>query len=863
MRKFNVTGMSCAACSARVEKAVSGLEGVTSCSVSLLTNSMGVEGDIPDEKIIAAVKSAGYDACAVGVGENNGAETGKDEENTLIDKETPRLLRRLVLSLCTLLPLMYISMGHLMWGFPLPSMLSENPLAIGLCELVLTAIVIVINRKFFINGVRGVIHGAPNMDTLISLGSGVSFIWSVYVLVDIAIKQLGGDILSAHHELHGLYFESAAMILTLITVGKMLEAMSKGRTTNALRSLIDLSPKTATVIVDGVERVVAAKDIKIGDVFVVRPGESVAVDGEVVEGASAIDEAMLTGESLPADKNVGDKVFAGTVNRSGFVKCKALRVGEDTTLSQIIKIVSDAAATKAPIARLADKVSAIFVPTVIGIAIVTFIAWLIGGEGVGYALERAISVLVISCPCSLGLATPVAIMVGSGVGAKRGILFKTAESLEMVGRAQIVVLDKTGTVTKGEMTVAAVECAEGVSENYLLSCALALEEKSEHPVAEAIVDFCRQKELATTHIEKFAAVSGKGVEAILDGKLLRGGKLNFIKDIADIDDNYVKEAENLSSEGKTPTFFALDGRFLGLIAVADTIKDDSCAAVRTMKAMGLRVVMLTGDNERTARAIARKAEIDEVVSGVLPDGKAEVIEKLKRDGKTIMVGDGINDAPALAVADMGIAIGAGTDVAIEAADVVLTNSTLSDLASAIKLSRATLRNIKENLFWAFIYNIIGIPLAAGLFIPIFNWELAPMFGALAMSLSSFCVVMNALRLNFVRLGKPSHPTSSGTLKKAEPAKAQPVCNDVLDVPDIKKSDERENKDMTKTMTIDGMMCPHCSGRVKKCLEALDAVTAAEVSHESGKAILTLTAEIDNETLKKTVEDQGYTVLGIE
>ncbi len=863
MRKFNVTGMSCAACSARVEKAVLGLDGVTSCSVSLLTNSMGVEGDIPDEKIIAAVKAAGYDACAVGVGENNGAETGRDAENTLIDKETPRLLRRLVLSLCTLLPLMYISMGHLMWGFPLPFTLSENPLAIGLCELMLTAIVIVINRKFFINGVRGVIHGAPNMDTLISLGSGVSFIWSVYVLVDIAIKQLGGDFLSAHHELHGLYFESAAMILTLITVGKMLEATSKGRTTNALRSLIDLSPKTATVIVDGVERIVAAKDIKIGDVFVVRPGESVAVDGEVVEGASAIDEAMLTGESLPADKNVGDKVFAGTVNRSGFVKCKALRVGEDTTLSQIIKIVSDAAATKAPIARLADKVSAIFVPTVIGIAIVTFIAWLCGGEGVGYALERAISVLVISCPCSLGLATPVAIMVGSGVGAKRGILFKTAESLEMVGRAQIVVLDKTGTVTKGEMTVAAVECAEDVSKNYLLSCALALEEKSEHPVAEAIVDFCRQKELATTHIEKFAAVSGKGVEAILDGKLLRGGNLGFIKEITDIGDNCAETAENLSSEGKTPTFFALDGRFLGLIAVADTIKDDSCAAVRTMKAMGLRVVMLTGDNERTARAIARKAEIDEVVSGVLPDGKAEVIEKLKRDGKTIMVGDGINDAPALAVADMGIAIGAGTDVAIEAADVVLTNSTLSDLASSIKLSRATLRNIKENLFWAFIYNIIGIPLAAGLFIPIFNWELAPMFGALAMSLSSFCVVMNALRLNFVRLGKPSPPTLSGALKKTELAKAQPVGDDVLDVPDIQKSDERENKDMTKTMTIDGMMCPHCSGRVKRCLEALDAVTAAEVSHESGKAILTLTAEIDNETLKKTVEDQGYTVLGIE
>ena len=850
MKKFKVTGMSCAACSARVERAVSELEGVTSCSVSLLTNSMGVDGEIPDEKIIAAVRAAGYDACVMGAREDSGAENGDEAEDSLRDKETPRLLRRLVLSICFLLPLMYISMGHLMWGFPLPQFLAHDPLAIGLCELVLSAAVIVINRKFFVNGVRGVIHGAPNMDTLISLGSGVSFIWSIYVLVDIAVKmnQLGGGVMAAHHALHGLYFESAAMILTLITVGKMLEAMSKGRTTNALRSLIDLSPKTATVMVDGVEKTVAAKDIRIGDIFVVRPGESVAVDGIVIEGVSAIDESALTGESLPADKAVGDKVYAGTVNLSGFVKCRAERVGEDTTLSQIIKIVSDAAATKAPIARLADKVSAIFVPTVIGIAIVTFVAWLIGGEGVGYALERAISVLVISCPCSLGLATPVAIMVGSGVGAKRGILFKTAESLEVVGRVKAVVLDKTGTVTKGEMTVTTTVSAEGVDENYLLGCALALEEKSEHPVAAAIVDFCRQRELKTVEIENFTAVSGKGVEAMLDGKILRGGKLDFIKEIADIDGSCTQIAEKLASEGKTPTFFAHGERFLGLIAVADTIKEDSREAVEAIKAMGLRVVMLTGDNERTARAIASVAGIDEVISGVLPDGKAEVVEGLKREGRVVMVGDGINDAPALAVADMGIAIGAGTDVAIDAADVVLTNSTLSDLASAIKLSRATLRNIKENLFWAFIYNIIGIPLAAGLFIPLFNWELDPMFGALAMSLSSFCVVMNALRLNLVRLGK----------HKSEPAH-------IAELSAISQNDsnETEKNNMTKTMTIDGMMCPHCSGRVKRCLEALDAVAAADVSHESGKAILTLTAEIDNDTLKKTVEDQGYTVLEIE
>lgn len=852
MRKFNVTGMSCAACSARVERAVSSLGGVTSCSVSLLTNSMGVEGDLPDEEIIAAVRAAGYDACPAGATDNNGAEANGEAENPLYNKETPRLLRRLVLSICFLLPLMYISMGHLMWGFPLPKAVAHNPLLIGICELVLSAAVIVINRKFFVSGVRGVIHGAPNMDTLISLGSGVSFVWSIYILIDIytKTKELGGGMMSAHGALHGLYFESAAMILTLITVGKMLESMSKGRTTSALKSLIDLSPKTATIILDGEEKVIPAKDIKVGNLFVVRPGESVAVDGIIVDGSSAIDESALTGESLPVDKAVGDKVSAGTVNRSGFIKCKAERVGEDTTLSQIIKIVSDAAATKAPIARLADKVSAIFVPSVIVIAAVTFVAWLFAGEGAGYALERAISVLVISCPCSLGLATPVAIMVGSGVGAKRGILFKTAESLEMVGRANTVVLDKTGTVTSGKMTVTTIAFDANGEEELLLSCALALEERSEHPIASAIVEYCREKNIEAQKIEDFRAISGKGVEATFGDKILRGGKLDFIKEVANIEDSCMHVAEQVSSEGKTPTFFALGDKFLGLIAVSDTIKEDSRAAVESMRAMNLRVVMLTGDNENTACAIAHLAGIDEVISGVLPDGKAAVVEELKKNGKTIMVGDGINDAPALTVADMGIAIGAGTDVAIDAADVVLSKSRLSDLAAAIKLSRATLRNIKENLFWAFIYNVIGIPLAAGLFIPILGLELDPMFGALAMSLSSFCVVMNALRLNLVKLDNKENTKHTAS-------------DNIAVVHQDTQFDKGENKDMTKTMTIDGMMCPHCSGRVKRCLEALDAVSAADVSHESGKAILTLSAEIDNDMLKKTVEDQGYTVLGIE
>ena len=839
--------MSCAACSARVERAVSSLDGVESCSVNLLMGSMVVEGEVPEEKIIDAVTSAGYGAS---VDASNGAEAGGEAEKSLCDMETPRLLRRLVMSICFLLPLMYISMGHLMWKFPLPKFLSTNPFLIGVCELVLAGTVLVINRRFFVSGVKGIVHGAPNMDTLISLGSGVSFAWSLYVLVDVALKQFGGDSVAARHTLHGLYFESAAMILTLITVGKMLEAMSKGRTTSALRSLIDLSPKTATVIVDGEEKIIAASRVEIGDIFVVRPGESVAVDGEVVEGVSAIDESALTGESIPVEKSVGCKVFAGTSNQSGYIKCRAERVGEDTTLSQIIKIVSDAAATKAPIARIADKVSAIFVPTVIGIALVSFAAWILACSDVQYALERAISVLVISCPCSLGLATPVAIMVGSGVGAKKGILFKTAESLEMVGRANTVVLDKTGTVTSGKMTVSNVAFEANGDEELLLGCALALEERSEHPIASAIVEYCREKKIIASEIDEFRAISGKGVEASLDGKTLRGGKLDFIKEIANINGSSLETADKIASEGKTPTFFALGDKFLGLIVVADTIKEDSSAAIKNLRDMGLRVVMLTGDNQRTAQAIADVAGIDEIISGVLPDGKAEVIEDLKKQGKVLMVGDGINDAPALAVADMGIAIGAGTDVAIEAADVVLTNSTLSDLVSAIKLSRATLLNIKENLFWAFIYNIVGIPLAAGLFIPIFGLELDPMFGAFAMSLSSFCVVMNALRLNLVKLER------KGICQHAATQKAVDVYTET-------KSDKGEDKDMTKTMTIDGMMCPHCSGRVKRCLEALDAVAAADVSYESGKAILTLSAEIDNDTLKKIVEDQGYSVLGIE
>ena len=852
MKKFNVTGMSCAACSARVERAVSALEGVRSCSVSLLTNSMGVEGDISDEKIIAAVEAAGYGASISGGADSSDAHASQiKSEDALADKETPKLVKRLVASLCFLLPLMYVSMGHVMWSWPLPSAIAHNPIAIGLIELLLTAIVMVINQKFFVSGARGVLHGAPNMDTLVSLGAGASFIWSVYILFDMSAKMTAGQLAEAHHSLHGLYFESAAMILTLITVGKMLEAMSKGRTTSALRVLIDLSPKTATVIVDGEEKTVAVESIKKGDVFVVRPGEKVAVDGVVIDGSSAIDESALTGESLPVDKSVGDRVSAGTINKSGFITCSAERVGEDTTLAQIIKIVSDASATKAPIAKAADRVSGIFVPAVIGIAAVALVTWLIAGENIGYALARAISVLVISCPCALGLATPVAIMVGSGVGAKRGILFKTAESLEVVGKANTVVLDKTGTVTKGEMSVTDIYAVDG-NNNKLLSLACALEVGSEHPLAAAIVGLAHERALDAPTVENFRAISGKGVEATLNGDQLRGGNRVYIKEFCSIPQTYEDIADRLAAEGKTPMFFSLGDGFLGVIAVADVIKDDSAAAIHELKNMGIRTVMLTGDNKKTARAIGDLAGVDEVIAGVLPDGKADVIEKLKKDGKVLMVGDGINDAPALAVADMGIAIGAGTDVAIEAADVVLSKSRLSDLVAAIKLSRATLRNIHQNLFWAFFYNAIGIPLAAGLFIPLWGWELEPMFGAMAMSLSSFCVVTNALRLNLVNLNKPVRR------KKTR----KPAGDSTLDTLND-KINTKGDKEMKKTMTIEGMMCPHCSGRVKRCLEALDAVAAAEVSHESGKAIVTLTAEIDNETLKKTVEDQGYTVVGIE
>lgn len=868
MRKFNVTGMSCAACSARIERAVSALEGVRSCSVSLLTNSMGVEGDISDEKIIAAVEAAGYGASVAsnaGVADRKSADDSMSESDkrgiggdALRDRETPKLIKRLTASLCFLIPLMYVSMGHVMWGWPLPVAVAQNPMTIGLIQLLLTAAVIVINQKFFVNGTRGLFHGAPNMDTLVSLGAGASFIWSVYILFDMSAQMAAGQLSVAHHSLHGLYFESAAMILTLITVGKMLEAMAKGRTTNALRSLIDLSPKTATVIDGGEEKEVAVESIRKEDLFIIRPGEVIAVDGIITEGSAAIDESALSGESLPVDKSVGDRVSAGTINKSGFIKCEAERVGEDTTLAQIIKIVSDASATKAPIAKAADKVSGVFVPAVITIAIVALVAWLIGGKEIGYALARAISVLVISCPCALGLATPVAIMVGNGVGAKRGILFKTAESLEVVGKAKTVVLDKTGTVTKGEMSVTDLYSVES-DESRFLALVCTLETGSEHPLAAAIVNFARERKVAPLTVENFRAVSGKGVEASFQNQVLRGGNREYIKEFCTVPQKYEDIADKLSDQGKTPMFFSLGESFLGVIAVADVIKDDSAQSIEELKNMGVRVVMLTGDNEKTAHAIGALAGVDDVIAGVLPDGKADVVYKLKKDGKVVMVGDGINDAPALAVADMGIAIGAGTDVAIEAADVVLSKSRLSDLVAAIKLSRATLRNIYENLFWAFFYNAIGIPLAAGLFIPIFNWELNPMFGALAMSLSSFCVVTNALRLNFVNLNKPARQKKHKNTGKTEFAAPSSETFAAAETENKVKGDIK----MTKTMVIEGMMCPHCSGRVKRCLESLEAVAEAEVNHEKGTAVLTLTGEIDNDTLKKAVEDQGYTVVSIE
>lgn len=837
MKKYNVTGMSCAACSARVEKAVSAVEGVCECSVNLLTNSMTVEGNVTDEKIIAAVEAAGYGASAA-----DGKCEKQNAEESLQDRETPRLTKRLCWSAGFLIVLMYLSMGYVMWNFPLPAFLTQNPAIIGGLQMVLALAVMIINRKFFISGTRGLIHRAPNMDTLVALGSFASFIYSAVILVLMVIDSANGHAEHAAHYLHELYFESAAMILALITVGKTLEAYSKGKTTKSLRALMDLSPKTATLLVEGKETVVAAEQVKVGDFFVVRPGESFAVDGVVVEGVSSVDESALTGESLPVDKAENDAVSAGTINKSGHLVCRATSVGGDTAIARIIKIVSDATASKAPIAKAADKVSGVFVPVVLAIAAVTGIVWAIAGRDVGFWLSRAVSVLVISCPCALGLATPVAIMVGSGVGARRGILYKSAKALELTGRCETVVLDKTGTVTRGEMHVTDV-IAYGVNTRTLLSLAASIEKMSEHPLAAAIANKGEQENIEFVEITDFEAVAGKGVSAMHGAKELLGGNAKFIGEHCIINAEVKAAVEQLSGEGKTPMLFCFGGELIGVIAVADVIKEDSPEAVKQLTDMGIDVVMLTGDNQKTARAIAQKAGIGTVVSEVLPDGKAAEIRRLQKTRRIIMVGDGINDAPALATADIGIAVGAGRDVAIEAADVVLTSNRLSDLPRAIKLSRKVLKNIHENLFWAFIYNVIGIPLAAGVWIPLFGWELDPMFGALAMSLSSFCVVMNALRLNLADLDKPSHKRVRRKIKT--------------------NKNQKENKIMKKTMKIEGMMCPHCSGRVKKVLEALEAVDVAEVSHESGLAIVTLKADIANDTLKKTVEDQGYTVLGIE
>ena len=833
MKQYNVNGMSCAACVARVEKAVSKVEGVSSCSVSLLTNSMGVEGTASEQAVIAAVENAGYSASAKGSSPEKSSSAS--QADALADKETPVLRRRLLTSLGFLLILMYVSMGHTMWNWPLPAFFNENPVAIGLVQLLLSAIVMMINQKFFISGFKSLWNKAPNMDTLVAMGSAASFLYSTYALFAMTGAQAHGDTMGAMHYMHEFYFESAAMILTLITVGKMLEAHSKGKTTNALKSLMNLAPKTATLLVNGTENVVGIEQVKKGDIFVVRPGESIPVDGVVLEGSSAVNEAALTGESIPVDKTEGDKVSAATLNQSGFLRCEATRVGEDTTLSQIIKMVSDAAATKAPIAKVADKVSGVFVPVVITIAIITTIIWLLVGQTFGFALARGISVLVISCPCALGLATPVAIMVGNGKGAKNGILFKTAVSLEEAGKVRVVALDKTGTITSGEPRVTDLLPADGLTENELLSLAYALEEKSEHPLARAIVKEAESRSLSAQEVFDFKILPGNGLTAMLDGETLCGGSMSFAMKQASVASDIQKHADELAAQGKTPLFFLKGGKLLGVIAVADAIKEESPEAVRQLQGMGIHVVMLTGDNERTANAVGKLAGVDEVIAGVLPDGKEAVIRRLKRKGKVAMVGDGINDAPALTRADIGIAIGAGTDIAIDAADVVLMNSKLSDVPAAIRLSRATLKNIHENLFWAFIYNTIGIPLAAGAFISLFGWQLNPMFGAAAMSLSSFCVVSNALRLNFFDL----HSTKK----------------------DRKIKFVKETKPMEKTMKINGMMCPHCSGRVKKVLEALPEVDEAVVSHEAGTAVLTLNAPVSDEVLKKTVEDQGYEVVG--
>ena len=846
MKQYTVTGMSCAACSSRVEKAVSKVDGVTSCSVSLLTNSMGVDGSASDRAVIEAVEAAGYGAAVKGRGnDQKGAAAGSLEsmesaKDALIDRETPKLRKRLIASVIFLIVLMYFSMGHMMWDWPLPSFFGGNHVAMGLLQLLLTIAVMIINQKFFVSGFKGLIHGAPNMDTLVALGSAASFGYSVYVLFAMTDAQVKGDMDAVMSYMHEFYFESAAMILTLITVGKMLESHSKGKTTDALKSLMKLAPKTATLIRDEKEVIVSIDDVKSGDIFVVRPGENVPVDGIVLDGNSAVNESALTGESIPVDKAAGDKVSAATLNQSGFIRCRATRVGEDTTLSQIIQMVSDAAATKAPIAKIADKVSGVFVPAVITIAVVTVIGWLLAGETAGFALARGISVLVISCPCALGLATPVAIMVGNGKGAKSGILFKTAASLEAAGRTQIIALDKTGTITSGEPVVTDIIPADpSVSDNELLKFAAAVEEKSEHPLARAIIRKAKEEKIEPEEVTDFSAVVGNGLKGVLRGNEIAAGNLKFIEKTAEISDDIRKIADELSKEGKTPLFFAESGSLLGIIAVADTIKEDSAQAVKQLRNMGIKVVMLTGDNEQTAKAIGKQAGVDEVIAGVLPDGKESVIRNLKRHGKTAMVGDGINDAPALTRADTGIAIGAGTDVAIDAADVVLVKSRLIDVPAAIRLSRATLTNIHENLFWAFFYNVIGIPLAAGLWYPLLGWKLNPMFGAAAMSLSSFCVVTNALRLNLCKV------YDSKRDKK------------------IKQIKESEEKNMTKTLNVEGMMCGHCEARVKKALEALDAVDEAVVSHTDGTAVVTLNAEVSDDLLKETVEAQDYKVTSIK
>ena len=858
MEQYNVTGMSCAACSARVEKAVKKVPGVTSCSVSLLTNSMGVEGTASPAAILSAVQEAGYGASPKNASASKTSDASADLD-ALADHETPKLKRRLIASLGFLLVLMYFSMGHMMWGWPLPHWFDGNHVAMGLVQLLLAGIVMVINQKFFINGFKGLIHGAPNMDTLVALGSMASFVWSTYALFAMTRAQVDGNDELVMHYMMEFYFESAAMILTLITVGKMLEARSKGKTTDALKSLMKLAPKTAALVRDGAEVTVAIADVQKGDVFVVRPGENIPVDGVVLEGTSAVNESALTGESIPVDKAVGDKVSAATTNQSGFLRCEATRVGEDTTLAQIIKMVSDAAATKAPIAKIADTVSGFFVPAVISIAVVTTIVWLLLGHELGYALARGISVLVISCPCALGLATPVAIMVGNGLGAKNGILFKTAASLEAAGRTQIVALDKTGTITEGAPRVTDLLPAEGVTETELLTLAAALESRSEHPLAKAVLADAEAKAITPPEVTDFAALPGNGLAAKLDGMDIYAGNAAFIQTKLPLPAALAQQAEKLASEGKTPLFFGGAGRLLGVIAVADTIKEDSPEAIRQLQNMGIRVVMLTGDNQRTADAIGRQAGVDEVIAGVLPDGKEAVIRQLQASGKVAMVGDGINDAPALTRADTGIAIGAGTDVAIDAADVVLMNSKLSDVPAAIRLSRATLRNIHENLFWAFIYNIIGIPLAAGLFIP-FGLTLNPMFGAAAMSLSSFCVVSNALRLNLFDLHstRHDHKTASPAAAPVQSAAENNKKSDA-EAPEVKTEDHT----MKKTLKVEGMMCGHCEARVKKALEALPEVDEAVVSHEAGTAIVTLNAEVADDVLKNAVEAQDYKVTGIQ